>query len=136
MTNLSPSSPSVNTWQPAALTALRVMTGLLFLEHGTSKLLGFPHDPMFNGLQLASLMGVAGMLELVGGLLIVVGLFTRPVAFVLSGMMAVAYFLAHGSKTFYPALNGGDAAILFCFIFLYFVAAGAGPYSLDARRRT
>lgn len=111
------------------------MTGLLFLEHGTSKLLGFPHEPKLDGLQLFSLMGLAGVLELVGGLLIVVGLFTRPVAFVLSGMMAAAYFMSHGSKGFFPALNGGDAAILFCFIFLYLVAAGAGPYSLDARRR-
>ncbi|MDB5643426.1 MAG: DoxX family protein [Hyphomicrobiales bacterium] len=125
---------SVATWQPAALTALRVMTGLLFLEHGTSKLLGFPHDPSFDGLTLFSFMGFAGALELVGGLLIVVGLLTRPVAFVLSGMMAVAYFLGHASKGFFPSLNGGDAAILFCFIFLYLVAAGAGPYSLDARR--
>jgi putative oxidoreductase len=123
------------TWEPLALTALRVMTGLLYLEHGTSKLLGFPHDPKLDGLQLFSLMGLAGVLELFGGLLIVIGLFTRPVAFVLSGMMAVAYFMGHGSRGFFPALNGGDAAILFCFIFLYFVAAGAGPYSLDARRR-
>jgi putative oxidoreductase len=135
-TSYTPATSSVAAWQPAALTALRVMTGLLFLEHGTSKLLGFPHEPMFDGLKLFSFMGFAGALELVGGLLIVVGLFTRPVAFVLSGMMAVAYFLAHGSKGFFPALNGGDAAILFCFIFLYFVAAGAGPYSLDARRRS
>lgn len=126
---------SLPALQPAALTALRVMTGLLFLAHGTSKLLGFPHSPNFDSLQLFSFMGFAGALELVGGLLIVVGLFTRPVAFVLSGMMAVAYFMAHASKGFFPTLNGGDAAILFCFIFLYLVAAGAGPYSLDARRR-
>jgi putative oxidoreductase len=123
------------TWEPVALTALRVMTGLLFLEHGASKLLGFPYEPHFASLQLFSLMGLAGVLELAGGALIVAGLFTRPVAFVLSGMMAVAYFMGHASKNFFPALNGGDAAVLFCFIFLYFVAAGAGPYSLDARRR-
>ncbi|MDB5545481.1 MAG: DoxX family protein [Hyphomicrobiales bacterium] len=126
---------SIESLKPAAFAALRIMTGLLFLEHGTSKLLGFPHEPKLDGLQLFSLMGFAGVLELGGGFLIVVGLFTRPVAFVLSGMMAAAYFIGHGSKGFFPALNGGDAAILFCFIFLYLVAAGAGPYSLDARRR-
>ena len=129
------SRSALAAWEPLALTALRVMTGLLYLEHGTSKLLAFPHDPKLDSLQLFSLMGLAGALELVGGFLIVVGLFTRPVAFVLSGMMAVAYFMGHGSRGFFPALNGGDAAILFCFVYLYFVAAGAGPYSLDARRR-
>src|SRR6476469_6869134 len=106
---------SIESLKPAAFAALRIMTGLLFLEHGASKLLGFPHDPKLDALQLFSLMGLAGVLELVGGFLIVVGLFTRPVAFVLSGMMAVAYFMSHGSKGFFPALNGGDAAILFCF---------------------
>jgi putative oxidoreductase len=111
------------------------MAGLLFLEHGTQKLLGFPArmggGPMPD---LLSLPGIAGSLELVGGALIVLGLFTRPVAFLLSGQMAVAYFLAHAPKSPFPALNGGDAAILFCFVFLYFAAAGAGPWSLDARR--
>ena len=129
------SKVSIGSLKPLAFTALRVMTGLLFLEHGTSKLLGFPHEPKLDALQLFSLMGFAGVLELVGGALIVLGLFTRPVAFVLAGQMAVAYFMSHGAKGFFPALNGGDAAILFCFIFLYLVAAGAGPYSLDARRR-
>lgn len=138
MTDTTLSQPSgfcLANLKPLAFAAMRMMTGLLFLEHGTSKLLGFPYDARFDGLQLFSLMGLAGALELVGGLLIVIGLFTRPVAFLLSGMMAVAYFMAHGSRGFFPALNGGDAAILFCFIFLYLVAAGAGPYSLDARRR-
>ncbi|MDB5651234.1 MAG: DoxX family protein [Hyphomicrobiales bacterium] len=121
---------------PASLTpwlhaALRVVAGLLYLEHGTSKLLGFPHDAHYDGLQLVSFMGLAGVLEMVGGLLIVIGLFTRPVAFILSGMMAVAYFMAHASRGFFPALNGGDAAILFCFVFLYFAAAGPGPLSVD-----
>src|SRR4051812_25882772 len=92
------SKASLATWEPVALTALRIMTGLLFLEHGTSKLLGFPFEPHFSSLQLFSLMGLAGALELFGGALIVVGLFTRPVAFILSGMMAVAYFMGHGSK--------------------------------------
>lgn len=124
----------LDAFRPIALTALRVMSGLLFMEHGTSKLLGFPHDPRFDQLQLASLMGVAGVLEIVGGALIVIGLFTRVTAFVLSGMMAVAYFMAHASRGFFPVLNGGDAAILFCFVFLYFVTTGAGPYSVDASR--
>ncbi|MDO9440319.1 MAG: DoxX family protein [Beijerinckiaceae bacterium] len=119
---------------PHLHAALRIMTGLLFLAHGTSKLLGFPHDPNFDRLTLFSFMGLAGALELVGGALIVVGLFTRPVAFVLAGMMAVAYFMAHGSKGFFPSLNGGDAAILFCFVFLYLAAAGPGPWSLDRDR--
>ncbi|MDB5648372.1 DoxX family protein [Methylobacterium sp.] len=123
------------TWAPRLLSVLRIMAGLLFLEHGTQKLLGFPArmggGPMPD---LLSLPGIAGSLELVGGALIVLGLFTRPVAFLLSGQMAVAYFLAHAPKSPFPALNGGDAAILFCFVFLYFAAAGAGPWSLDARR--
>lgn len=121
------------TWAPQMLGALRIMTGLLFLEHGTAKLLKFPHDPMFDGVQLMSLMGLAGVLEIVGGLLIVIGLCTRPVAFVLAGMMAVAYFMAHAPQSFFPALNQGDAAILFCFIFLYLVCAGPGAWSVDKK---
>lgn len=119
---------------PHLHAALRIMAGLLFTEHGTSKLLGFPHDPKFDQLTIGSFMGFAGVLELVGGVLIVIGLFTRPVAFVLSGMMAVAYFMAHAPSGFFPALNQGDAAILFCFIFLYLAAAGPGPWSVDAGR--
>lgn len=124
------------TWAPRLLSVLRIMSGLLFLEHGTQKLFGFPAR-MGGGAapELLSLPGIAGCLELVGGALIVLGLFTRPVAFLLSGQMAVAYFLAHAPKSPFPALNGGDAAILFCFVFLYFAAAGAGPWSIDAQRR-
>ena len=123
------------TWAPRLLSVLRIMTGLLFLAHGTQKLLGFP--PRAGGApELLSLIGLAGVLELVGGALIVLGLFTRPVAFLLSGQMAVAYFMAHAPKSPFPALNGGDAAILFCFVFLYLAAAGAGPWSLDAGRRS
>ena len=118
---------------PMAHAALRIMTGLLFLEHGSGKIIGFPAGgpapPLF------SLFGFSGMLELVGGALIVLGLFTRPVAFVLAGEMAVAYFMAHMPKGFFPMLNGGDAAILFCFIFLYFTAAGGGIWSVDAQRK-
>lgn len=109
------------------------MTGLLFLEYGTAKLLKFPHDPMFDGVHLMSLMGLAGVLEIAGGILIVIGLCTRPVAFVLAGMMAAAYFIGHAPQGFFPALNQGDAAILFCFIFLYLMSAGPGAWSVDKR---
>ncbi len=124
----------LSAYAPLAMAALRIMTGLLFLEHGTQKLLGFP--PPMPGMppELPPVLLAAGVLELAGGLLFIAGLFTRPVAFVLSGMMAVAYFMAHGSKGFFPALNGGDPAILFCFIFLYFACAGPGPWSADSAR--
>ena len=122
-----------STYAPTALGVLRIVTGLLFLEHGTQKLLNFPARTM-PAPELVSLLGVQGMLELVGGVLIILGLFTRPVAFLLSGNMAVAYFMAHQPKNFYPAVNGGDAAILFCFVFLYLAAAGPGAFSLDRRR--
>lgn len=134
---LDPTSLST-TWAPRALALLRIVSGYLFLLHGSAKLLGFPHVAMFDKLQLASLMGVAGVLELVGGVLLVIGLFTRPTAFVLSGQMAVAYFMAHASQgnALFPLLNGGEAAVLFCFIFLYLAAAGGGVWSVDAARRS
>ena len=117
-------------FQPQFLSVLRFISGLLFLEHGTSKFLGFPHvDKVPDAL---SMSGVGGMLELVGGALLVIGLFTRPVAFLLSGEMAIGYFYAHAPKSFFPVLNGGDAAILFCFVFLYLFFAGPGPWSVDA----
>lgn len=122
-------------WAPRLLSILRIMTGLLFLQHGTAKLLKIPVVPMFANLSLTSLPGIAGILELVGGVLIILGLFTRSVAFVLSGLMAVAYFMAHAPRGFYPILNAGELAILFCFVFLYFAAAGPGPWSIDAARR-
>ena len=100
------------TWSPRILGILRMVTGFLFLQHGSAKLLGAPHNAMFDGLQLMSLMGLAGVLELGGGALIMVGLFTRPVAFILSGMMAVAYFMAHASKGFLPIVNQGELAVL------------------------
>lgn len=123
------------SWAPRARSVLRIVTGLLFLEHGTQKLLGFPppRNPM-PPLDLTTLMGWSGILELVGGALIVIGLFTRPVAFILSGMMAVAYFVAHFPNSFFPVLNGGDAAILFCFVFLYLFVAGGGTWSVDRMR--
>lgn len=118
-------------WAPRALFALRVMTGLVFLFHGAQKLLGFPEASARGMPEMLSLPWFAGVLELVGGPLIVLGLFTRPVAFVLSGFMAVAYFMAHAPGNFYPILNGGELAILYCFIFLYLFAAGPGAWSLD-----
>jgi putative oxidoreductase len=127
----------LNRWAPLALAALRIVAGLLFMEHGTMKLFNFPPSEHSVGFQL-SLMGLAGVLEAFGGLLIVLGLFTRPVAFVLSGQMAVAYWMAHAPQGPFPAANMGDAAILFCFVFLYLVFAGPGALSLDAaiRRKT
>ncbi len=122
-------------WAPRLLSILRIMTGLLFLQHGTAKLLKIPVVPMFANLSLASPPGIAGVLELVGGVLMILGLFTRSTAFVLSGLMAVAYFMAHAPRGFYPILNAGELAILYCFVFLYFAAAGPGPWSLDAARR-
>jgi putative oxidoreductase len=125
----------IDTWSPGLLAVLRIVTGLLFLEHGTAKLLGLPHVPMFDGLQLLSLMGLAGVLELGGGLLIVLGLFTRPVAFILSGQMAVAYFMAHAPQAFLPLVNQGELAVLYCFVFLYLFIAGPGAFSIDSARK-
>jgi putative oxidoreductase len=121
-------------WAPRALSVLRIVTGFLFLWHGSAKLLGVPHQAMFDNLQLMSLMGLQGVLELGGGLLLLIGLFTRPVAFILCGDMAVAYFMAHAPKGWLPLLNGGDLAVLFCFVFLYLWIAGPGPWSIDAAR--
>ena len=124
------------TWSPRLLSVLRIMTALLFLQHGTAKFFGFPHVAMFDNLQFVSLLGAAGLLELVGGVLILIGLFTRPVAFILSGFMAVAYFMAHAPQGFYPLQNQGELAVLYCFVFLYFAAAGGGEWSVDAARRS
>jgi len=125
------------TWRPRALAVLRVVTAYLFITHGTAKLFGVPHQAMFDGLKLMSLTGVAGILEVVGGALVLIGLFTRPVAFILCGFMAVAYFMAHGSQgnVLVPMLNKGELAVLYCFVFLYFSVAGAGAWSVDAMRR-
>lgn len=122
-------------WAPRLLSVLRIMTALLFMAHGTMKLLGFPASDN-PGPALFSLMGLAGALELVGGLLLVLGLFTRPMAFVLSGQMAFAYFMAHAPASFFPIVNRGESAVLFCFVFLYLAAAGAGPWSVDAARKS
>jgi len=125
--NLTPYAPQV-------LSVLRIVSGFIFLLHGTQKLLGFPEAT--RGMpEFLSMLWVAGALELVGGVLLLVGLFTRPTAFVMSGLMAFAYFIAHAPRSIFPTLNGGDAAILYCFVFLYLVFAGGGAWSLDARRR-
>ena len=124
---------TLSAWAPRILSVLRIVAAAVFMVHGSQKLFGFPPSEHGNP-ELLSLMGFGGILEFFGGALLLVGLFTRPVAFVLSGMMAVAYFMAHAPKSFFPALNGGDAAILFCFVFLYLVFAGPGPWSLDAAR--
>lgn len=124
------------SWSGPIHAALRVITGLLFMQHGTAKLLGFPAVEMFkDGVPLASLFGIGGVLEIIGGILIVIGLFTRITAFVLSGMMAVAYFMFHAPGSFFPIINQGELAIMYCFVFLYFAAAGAGPFSADNARK-
>jgi putative oxidoreductase len=126
----------LQTWRPRALAVLRILTGYLLIPHGTAKLLGVPHQAMFDGLQFWSLLGLAGVLELFGGVLFLIGLFTRPVAFVLCGFMAAAYFIGHASQgqPLLPLLNQGELAVLYCFVFLYFVFAGAGAWSVDAAR--
>jgi putative oxidoreductase len=118
-------------WTGRVLSVLRIVTALLFMEHGTSKIFGFPPSP-FPVHSLMSLIGASAILEAVGGGLLVLGLFTRPVAFILCGEMAIAYFMAHAPHSFFPLLNKGDSAIQFCFVFLYLVFAGPGPWSLDA----
>jgi putative oxidoreductase len=123
-------------WSERILSVLRIVAALLFLQHGLAKLFGFPHVAMFDKLQLVSLIGLAGVIELVGGTLLLVGLFTRIAAFVMSGEMAFAYFMSHAARGFFPILNGGELAALYCFLFLYFAVAGGGAWSLDQMRRT
>jgi putative oxidoreductase len=124
---------SAAEWQPRVLSILRIVVGLMFLEHGLAKLTGFPsatlHPAMFQ------LLWFAGAIELVGGALLAVGLFTRVVAFIMSGEMAIGYFMAHFPKNFFPLVNGGDAAVLYCFIFFYIFVAGGGSWSVDQLRR-
>jgi putative oxidoreductase len=116
-------------WAPHILSVLRILAAATFLTHGTMKLFGWPAPFPFP---MNGLMYVAGVLEVVGGLLLIVGFLSRPVAFVLAGEMAAAYFMGHVGQGFFPVLNGGEAAMLFCFIFLYIAAAGPGPWSVDA----
>ena len=121
------------TWEPRTLSILQIMVGLLYMEHGLNKLFDLPPTPTHMAYRLFSLVpGLAAPLELFGGLLIALGLFTRPVAFILSGEMAFAYFIEHFPQSFYPLLNEGGLAIILCFGCLYLAAAGGGPISLDA----
>jgi putative oxidoreductase len=130
-------SPFLSFWSLRLLSVLRFVTAFLFMSHGLQKVLEFP-IPRPTPVDLASLSGIAGILELFGGALLLIGLFTRPVAFLLSGEMAVAYFYAHAPQGFWPLLNRGELAALYSFVFLYLAAAGAGPWSVDAllRRRS
>jgi putative oxidoreductase len=117
-------------WSAQLLGILRIVTGLLLFEHGTTKYLNFPVGPS-NNASVSTMSGAAGVLELIGGALLIFGLFTRPVAFILSGMTAVAYFYAHFPRGFYPVLNAGELAALYCFVLLYIAAAGGGAWSAD-----
>ena len=123
---------TLSRFQPIILAMMRMATAYMFMLHGTAKLFAMPHVAMFDGITIWSLYGIAGILEAVGGLLLLLGLFTRPVAFILSGQMAVAYFMAHAAQApLLPLLNGGEAAALFSFIFLYLASAGSGAWALD-----
>lgn len=128
--------PIAEAWAPQLRSVLRVVAGFLFMAHGTQKLFGAPAAEPRDPVELLSLIGVAGVLESFGGLLLLLGLLTRPVAFLLAGEMAVAYFLRHLPRGFWPILNRGELAALYCFVFLYFAAVGGGPWSLDALRRS
>ena len=125
----------LDRFAPYALAALRIATALVFIPHGTQKLFGFPAPPASGLPPLVSLFGVGAILELVGGILILLGLWTRPVAFILAGEMAVAYWMFHAPRNLYPVLNGGDASILYCFVFLLFVFTGPGAMSVDGMWR-
>lgn len=124
---------TLNRLAPHVLSLLRIASALLLLQHGTTKILGLPATQM-TGVDLTTLPGIAGIFELVGGLLLLIGLFSRPTAFILSGMTAVAYFMVHAPQNFYPIVNGGELAALYCFVFFYLAFAGPGPWSVDALR--
>lgn len=126
--------PVPSSWSSFLLSLLRIVAGFNYMTHGTQKLFGVPTQEARNTVELMSQMGAAGLIETIGGALLLVGLFTRPVAFLCAGQMAAAYFLAHASRSFWPILNGGELATLYCFIFLFIAAMGAGPLSLDALR--
>ncbi|HUQ33102.1 MAG TPA: DoxX family protein [Pyrinomonadaceae bacterium] len=135
---MADSTSFLASWSPRLLSIMRIVFGLLFMLHGSQKLLNYPAGPPEFGFPfpLFTLPGFAGALELIGGLLIILGLFTRPVAFILSGQMAVAYFMGHFTpKAFWPTQNGGELAVLYCFAFLYLAAAGGGRWSLDYQLR-
>ncbi len=125
----------LSRWQPAALSLFRFITGLLLFQYGVAKHLKIPAESPFAKVELMSQSGAAGAIELVLGALLMIGLFTRPAAFILSGEMAFAYFIAHAPRSFFPVVNNGTAAILFCFACLYLACAGGGPWSVDAMMR-
>jgi putative oxidoreductase len=127
---MSDSVSLTTVWAPRVLSILRIMAALLFMEHGTAKLFNFPAGTPTHP-SFPALLWFAGVLECFGGALLVLGLLTRPVALLLSGEMAIGYFMSHAPRNFFPLLNGGDAAVLYCFIFLYIAVAGGGPWSLD-----
>ena len=131
---MSDLSDTAVEWQPRVLSVLRIMAGLLFMEHGLSKLFNFPPGTLHPTLATQPLLFVAGILECFGGALVAIGLLTRPVAFLLSGEMAIGYFMFHAPKSFFPLQNGGDAAVLYCFVFFYLFVAGAGAWGLDRLR--
>jgi putative oxidoreductase len=122
-------------WEPRLLSLLRIVAAFLFMQHGGQKLFGIPAGQQSAHIQLLSIFGIAGILEFFGGLFLLLGLFTRPVAFILAGEMAVAYFRAHAPQGFWPLLNRGELAVVYCFLWLYIAMAGGGPWSLDALRR-
>ncbi|CAD5286256.1 conserved membrane hypothetical protein [Bosea sp. 62] len=126
---------SLNRYAPHALALLRIVTALTLLTHGTQKLFGFPQPPSWGMPAAFALTWYAAILEVVGGALLAIGLLSRPVAFILSGLMAFAYWIGHAPKGFYPLLNGGEPALLFCFIFFYLFFAGPGSFALDNRAK-
>jgi putative oxidoreductase len=126
---------TLSKYQPIVLSLLRFYVGLSIIEHGTVKILGFPAGTALGSPAMGTLGWTGGMIELIGGALIIVGLFTRPAAFILSGFTAVAYFMVHAPQSFYPVVNKGELAAVYCFVFLYLVFAGGGPISLDAMLR-
>jgi putative oxidoreductase len=123
----------MSPWQGQLLSVLRIISGLLFLQHGLMKLFSFP-GPFMRAVATGELIWFAGLIELIGGLCLVIGFQTRLVAFICAGLMAAAYFMGHAGRGFYPILNGGNLAVLYCFVFLYISAAGPGPWSVDAKR--
>jgi putative oxidoreductase len=132
---MTPLGPAYSRWSQMLLSVLRIITGFLFAAHGAQKLFGFLAPPDAHLPLLFSFMGLAGVLEFFGGLAVLLGLFTRPAAFILSGQMAVAYFMVHAPAGFWPLRNKGELAVLYCFVFLYLAAAGGGPLSLDRLMR-
>jgi putative oxidoreductase len=123
---------TIAAWAPRALSVLRIITGLMIIQHGMGKIIGFPAYPAYANVKPLSLIGAAGFIELIGGALLILGLLTRPAAFILAGEMAFAYFMVHAPKSFFPLINGGTLAIMYCFTCLYLATAGAGPWSVDA----